>query len=1573
MADPFGPAGSRMYRSGDLARWRSDGALEFLGRTDAQVKLRGFRIEPGEIEAVLLRHPGVAQAAVIAREDAPGDKRLVGYVVAAGAGAPEAASLRGHVARSLPDYMVPSAYVVLERLPLTANGKLDRRALPAPALWGSAPRRSARTPQEEILCALFAEVLGLPAVGIEDNFFALGGHSLLAMRLISRIRASLDIEIAIRSLFEAPTVAALAGRLGEGRAARPALRALPRPSEVPLSFAQRRLWFLHRLEGESGGHKSATYTIPVAVRLEGALDVAALEAALWDVMDRHESLRTIFPEREGIARQDILAAGAVRPALLVSAVSEAELADALGRAAGEGFDLCWEVPLRAHLFALSEQSHVLLLLLHHIAGDGWSLAPLLGDLARCYEARRGGQAPELAPLPVQYADYALWQQEVLGQESDGESAMARQLAFWRSYLAGLPEAIDLPSNRPRPAVASHRGDSVPLHIGAELHRGLLGLARESRSSLFMVLQAGLAALLMRLGGGSDIAIGSPIAGRTDSALDDLVGFFVNTLVLRTDTSGNPSLRELLARVRASNLAAYGHQDLPFERLVEVLNPARSLSHHPLFQVMLVFQNTAAVSFELPELATRFEPVATATAKFDLSVSLNEQRGENGSPAGLSGRIEYATDLFDRASVEALAGRFIRLLEGAVAHPERAIGGLDILGPAERATILRTWNDTAHAIPCATLPELFAAQAAQTSAAVAVVFEDQSLSYGELDRRANQLAHHLRALGVGPETVVGLCLARSLDMIVGLIGILKAGGAYLPLDPAYPRERLAFMLADAGARVLVTHGALLDRLPADGAEIVRLDADAVAIAKQPTSAPAVALDPHNAAYVIYTSGSTGVPKGVLVTHHNVVRLVKGTNYIELTLDDVFLHLSPLSFDASTFEIWGALVNGARLVIYPDGPVDIPRLKEIVAAAGISVLWLTAALFHQVVDEDLLTITCVRKLLAGGDVLSVSHVRQVIEASRSCQLINGYGPTEGTTFSACFSATGAANFEHSVPIGRPISNTRAYVLDGGLEPVPAGVTGELYIAGAGLARGYLQRAGLTAERFVADPFGPAGSRMYRTGDLARWRAEGVLEFRGRADDQVKLRGFRIEPGEIEAALLRHPCVTQVAVIAREDAPGNKRLVAYLVGASDQAVDADALRAHVATSLPNYMVPSAFVVLEHLPLMPNGKLDRKALPEPERRLPESEETFVAPRSPTEVALAVIWCGVLGVEKVGIHDNFFELGGHSLLVIRLIYEINRRLKISVSVPELFNNPTVEQMTRLIVGRQPLSKRRPAVVQLQDGAAELPVYFIYAGTHEFSLARLLGENHRVFGIDIPWPLAWRNAVAANRTCDFPSMEQLVTPYVSALSAHTGSSPCVLAGYSFAGLMAFEAAHQFQRQGGKVEMVILFDVWAKPPNRLLVVWHKLRQVWKQTPNGQATDRYSPLVDYRLTRSAGWFLKRATNRIWLFFNPPEPSEFTAVVDEQSLFVEWELLARLYAKLVRSYRPRRKVGQGILVRADPIDDNGAVRAFDDNLGWRGLFTGGLEIIPIIGDHHSIVREHNPTLARKLNDALKRHWPP
>ncbi|MGA9033189.1 MAG: condensation domain-containing protein, partial [Sulfuricaulis sp.] len=800
-------------------------------------------------------------------------------------------------------------------------------------------RRGPRTPREEILCGLYAEVLGVSEVGIDDNFFALGGHSLLAIRLISRLRSSLDVDVGIRLLFEAPSVLALSRRLeedaGTAGAGRAALAGVERPSEIPLSYAQRRLWFLDRLEGGGEGVGSATYVIPLAVRLKGELDRAALAAALHDVAERHESLRTVFPERQGVPRQEIVPASAVGELLSVSVVAEAGVAAALSLASGRGFDLSREVPLRAHLFELSLDEHVLLLVLHHIAGDGWSLGPLARDLSRYYEARRSGLSAGLEPLLVQYADYTLWQRGVLGDESDGGSAIARQLSFWTQTLRGLPDQIELPSDRSRPAVSSYRGGSVGLEVSADLHRGLAKLARGSGSSLFMVLQAGFAALLTRLGAGGDIAIGSPIAGRSDSALDDLVGFFVNTLVLRTDTSGNPRFVDLLGRVRTTNLLAYSHQDVPFERLVEVVNPSRSLSRHPLFQVMLAFQNEAPPALALSGLQASPEPVALSSAKFDLSVSLSERRDAAGGPAGIVGVLEYSSDLFDRASVAALGDRLVRLLEGAVSWPERAIGSLEILEASERRTILSLWNASAHAVGASTLPALFAAQAERTPDAVAVVYEERRLSYAALEAHSNQLAHHLRGLGVGPETVVGLCVERSPEMVIGLLGILKAGAAYLPLDPEYPVERLNDMMRDSGLNVLLMQSSLVAAVPSPtGVTRILLDQDDMRA--EPTTAPSVDLHPENLVYLIYTSGSTGKPKGAANTHHGLCnRLAWMQDAYKLTDQDVVLQKTPFSFDVSVWEFFWPLITGARLVLAaPGAHRDPARLVETIRQQGVT---------------------------------------------------------------------------------------------------------------------------------------------------------------------------------------------------------------------------------------------------------------------------------------------------------------------------------------------------------------------------------------------------------------------------------------------------------------------------------------------------------------------------------------------------------------------------------------------------------------------------------------------------------------
>ena len=1271
VADPFGPPGTRMYRTGDLAKWRADGNLEFLGRTDHQVKIRGFRVELGEIEAALMVLPGVAEAVVIAREDHPGEKRLVGYVVPASSQTIDPGTLRHHLAQSLPDYMVPAAIVELEALPLTPNGKLDRKALPAPE-FSSSNGRAPRTPQEEILCSLFAETLRVEPVGLDDNFFDLGGHSLLATRLISRIRTTLGVELSIRSLFETPTAGGLAERLHDVQAARPALQVVQRPAEIPLSFAQRRLWFLNHMEGPS-----STYNIPLALRVRGPLDCSALESALGDVARHHESLRTLFPEQNGTAFQLILPAGQLHPALPIEPVSEPQLPDRLAAVAQRGFHLGREIPLRAHLFAMGPEEHVLLLVLHHIASDAWSLGPLTRDLTRAYIARCQGVVPQLPPLPVQYADYTLWQRQVLGSEDDPESAISHQLNFWKAALDKLPDQLELPTDRPRPAVSSYRGATVPLRLNAHLHSRLLALARQANSTLFMVLQTGLAVLLTRLGGGTDIPIGSPIAGRTDSVLEELAGLFLNTLVLRTNTSGDPSFRDLLDRVRGADLEAYAHQDLPFERLVEVLNPLRSLARHPLFQVLLVLQNTPSASIELPRIAVTPERMASGIAKFDLSFGFCERKGTDGSPEGIEGGIEYSVDLFDPATVEAMAVRFVRLLEAAVENPDRRMGRLNLLSLEEKHQLLDEWNETHREVASATLPELFQAQVKRSPQATAIVFEGSRLSYAELNEQANRLAHLLMVRGIGPEDLVALAMPRSLEMIVALLGILKAGAAYMPLDPDYPAERLAFMLQDGHPAVLLTTHAVAQGLP-DRASAILLDQpDTIqALAQSPSVNPSDgqrtrSLTPHHPAYVIYTSGSTGTPKGVVVPHSALGNFLAAMQrQFPLDHDDRLLAVTTMGFDIAGLEIFLPLLVGATVVIAARETVqDPPALLRLIHSSGATILQATPTLWQALTatsDEGLRAL----RMLVGGEAFPRDLLLVLRRMGR--EVINLYGPTETTIWST---VAVLDREETETPIGKPIGNTRVYVLDENLQPVPAGIAGELYIAGAGLARGYLKRPGLTAERFVADPYGAPGTRMYRTGDLVKWRADGNLEFVGRTDHQVKIRGFRVELGEIEAALLRHGDIQQAVVVAREDQPGEKRLVAYVVPAPGQTIDGGALCRLLAETLPDYMVPTAIVELEALPLTPNGKLDRKSLPAPEFRAAE----WRAPRTAQEEILCSLFAETLGVERVGLDDNFFKLGGHSLLAMRLISRIQQIFQVDLPLRQLFEAPSAAQLVEVI------------------------------------------------------------------------------------------------------------------------------------------------------------------------------------------------------------------------------------------------------------------------------------------------------
>ncbi len=1122
---------------------------------------------------------------------------------------------------------------------------------------------------EQAIAGIWSELLGIDRIGAEDDFLACGGHSLLAIQLISRIREAFKVEISVAGFFEEPTVRGLAVRLRMAGSARAALTPRVRSGRLPLSHAQQRLWFLHRRDGTS-----ATYNIAIAFRIQGELDQAALEAALADLVARHESLRTIFPDDEGVPYQCLLAADEAAVPLVKEESYESAIAERLAAGSATGIDVTREIPLRVWWFGLGARQHVLLIVLHHIAGDEWSLRPLARDLTQAYEARRQGQPPTFTPLPVQYADYSLWQRELLGEEGDAESLLSRQLNFWRQALAGAPEELRLPVDRPRPAVSSYRGGTVGVRISAEVHGRLLEIARSTGASLFMVLQAGLAALLARLGAGDDIPIGSPVAGRGERALEELIGFFVNTLVLRTDVSGDPDFVELVKRVRRFNLDAYGHQEVPFERVVEALAPGRALARHPLFQVMLALQNTAESELRMANLAARPEPLLIAAAKFDLTFILSERRGGQGEAGGIEGGVEYSEDLFHRETAEAIAGWYERLLGSASALPDERLHRLELISGAERRKLLEGWNGKRRARPQGTLAGLFEEQVRRNPQAAAVESGEERLSYGELNARANRVAWHLRASGLQRGGLAAIRLERGVEMVVAMLGVVKAGGGYLPLDLSYPPQRVAAMLAGSGAK-------LYDFAGVEAGEVSAENLDEWA-------------GPGDLAYVMYTSGSTGAPKGIGIAQEAIVRLVRDSGYVRLQPGDRIAQAANASFDAATFEIWGALLNGGCVVILPRETTLSPdAMGRALRERKIDTLFLTTALFNQIAREAPQGFSGLRDLLFGGEAVDPGCVRAVLEAGAPQRLLHMYGPTENTTFSTWHLVEKAG--EGTIPIGGPVGNTRIYVLDAWLEPVPVGVAGELYVAGVGLARGYQGQPGQTAERFVADPHGrEAGARMYRTGDLVRWGAEGAIEFLGRVDQQVKIRGFRIEPGEIEAVLREQAGMEQAAVVVREDGPGGKQLVAYVKAAAGAMPEAGNLRRALSERLPDYMVPDLYVRLEEMPLTANGKLDRKAFPAPER----GSSGYRAPRTPQEQILCDLFAELLKVDRVGLDDNFFRLGGDSIISIQLVSRA-RRAGLELAARDIFQQQTVENL---------------ALVARRRADTERPRWDLEAGTGEF-------------------------------------------------------------------------------------------------------------------------------------------------------------------------------------------------------------------------------------------------------------------
>ncbi|AGZ30668.1 non-ribosomal peptide synthetase [Burkholderia pseudomallei] len=1296
--DPF-VAGGRLYRTGDLARWRTDGSLEYLGRNDFQVKIRGFRIELGEIEAQLAKVTGVREVVVLARDSAAdtdqnadpnasatansSEKRLVAYYT----GDADVAALRAQAAQHLPSYMVPSAYVRLDAWPLTPNGKLDRRALPAPAddAYARAEYEAPRGAREEALAAIWRDLLHVERVSRHDNFFELGGHSLLAVQLVSRLRQALSVEVALSTVFDAPVLSALASRLDDNTAeVLPPIPLAPRDGRIALSLAQQRLWFLTQLEGVS-----EAYHMSGAVRLDGPLNREVLQRALNRIVMRHEALRTCFAREEGEPIQVIQPHADLTMSyhdLREAEQSEQRAKDLSQAHASAPFDLSRDLPVRVLLLQLADEAHVVQVVMHHIASDGWSVGVFLQELSALYGSFIAEQGDPLAPLPLQYADYAAWQRRWLAS-----GQLEKQGAFWQTNLSGAPTLLELPTDRPRPPKQSHAGASVEVKLGAALSERVKRLSQRHGVTPYMTLLSSWAAVLSRLSGQEEVVIGSPVAGRNRTEVEALIGFFVNTLALRLDLSSEPTVGELLKRTKAQVLSAQAHQDLPFDQVVERVKPPRSTAHPPLFQVMFVWQNMPAGELTIPGLTIRAVETPLQTAQFELTLSLQEAGDD------IVGHLNYASALFDESTVRRYVTYWCRLLEGMTAGAaDQTIVGLPLLDEAERKQVVYAWNATERDYPIEQcIHQLFEAQVDRKPEAIALTFDGQRLSYAELNARANRLAHYLQARGVGPDRLVALCAERGLEMVVGLLAILKAGGAYVPLDPSHPPERLRRMLDDTNPVAVLVDDIGADALASFESHVaarsprVHLSRD---IAQWRACSPANPSTPRERAarrlaYVIYTSGSSGEPKGVMNEHRGVVnRLWWMQQTYALDERDAVLQKTPFSFDVSVWEFFWPLMSGARLVIAkPEGHKDPAYLSELIDRERVTTLHFVPSMLQAFLEDEGAARGCgsVKRVMCSGEALPPSLVKRFYRCLPDARLHNLYGPTEAAvdvTAWACDAEEGGA----SVPIGRPIANTRIYVLDEYGQPVPRGVAGELYIGGVQVARGYLNRPELTRERFVDDPF-VAGGRLYKTGDLARWRTDGSLEYLGRNDFQVKIRGFRIELGEIEAQLARVAGVREAVVLAREAAPdtkrhaasnensasnsGEKRLVAYYTGDAD----ATALRAQAAQHLPSYMVPSAYVRLDAWPLTPNGKLDRHALPAPADDAYARAE-YEAPQGAKEEALAAIWKDLLPVERISRHDNFFELGGHSLLAITLI-EHMRRANLHADVTTLFTAPTLADL----------------------------------------------------------------------------------------------------------------------------------------------------------------------------------------------------------------------------------------------------------------------------------------------------------
>ena len=1296
--NPFGEQpGSRLYKSGDLARWLSDGTLEFLGRIDFQVKIRGFRIELGEIETVLSAFPGIKDAAVIAREDTPGNKYLAAYYVAETDTEISVSALQSHLKEQLPDYMVPSAFMAMEKFPLTSSGKVNRKALPAPEesdLTLSTEYIAPRNQTESLLAGIWQQVLQRDTVGVTDNFFDLGGHSLMATQVASRIREAFGVELPLQDLFETPTINDLALKIEQLQITDealklPPLQKAPRDGHPPLSFAQQRLWFLDQL---SPGN--ANYNIPSAIRLQGELNMDVLQRSMDTIIQRHEVLRTVFKEQNGAPVQIIQDTLSLPlPVSDLSGLSPEEQetkARALATAeASKPFDLANGPLVRVQLIKLSENEHIALFTLHHTVTDGWSMGILIREIAALYNAYLNDEPAPLPELPVQYADYAIWQRSYLQGE-----VLEKQLTFWKELIGENPPALELPTDRPRPAMQTFNGATLTEILPPETTKQLLAFSQKENATLFMTLLAAFQTLMHRYSGQNQILVGSPIANRTRVETEGLIGFFVNTLVLKADFAQAADFKSLLKQIRQTTLQVYAHQDLPFEQLVEALQPERDMSRSPLFQAAFILQNAPLDKIELPGLTILPFEAENRTSKYDLTLNAAETED------GLALALEYNTDLFEAETAQRILRHYRNMLDRILANPKEKIAYLDYMDAEEKQRMLTDWNQTQTPFEReATVQRVFEALAGQSPQAVALQFGDEQLTYARLNERANQLAHHLIKRGVQKDEIVGISLPRSIDAPVSILAILKAGGAFLSIDPTYPKERIAYMVEDSGLKTIITQSALAEALPFDGKQLVLTDTDQERIAAQSKENPPARSAFNNLAYIIYTSGSTGRPKGTMLEHSGLINLSRAQRQaFNISDKSKILQFAPLSFDASVWETVMALLNGATLVLADQETLTTGQgIAETLKSRKVTTVTLPPSVLAVLPEEELPDL---RTIITAGEKCT-SDLVQRWGANR--QFVNAYGPTETTVCASMYETS--VDDRREPPIGKPIQNFQLYVLDAHGQPAPVGVPGELCIGGAGLARGYWNRPELTAEKFIPNLFAKEpGQRLYRSGDLARWLPDGNLDFMGRIDLQVKVRGFRIELGEIEAALTALDSVVDAAVEAKADKNGELRLVAYYVTENKEALSANDLRGALQRQLPDYMIPSIFMHLEAMPLSPSGKVDRKALPEAELSRDDLKTEYVAPRNEQEEKLVEIVRQLLNIEKVGVYDNFFELGGHSLLATQFISNIRNEFQVEIPLRTLFEAPTVAALAEAILNPETAlsPQEEEGIERLERGAEDI-------------------------------------------------------------------------------------------------------------------------------------------------------------------------------------------------------------------------------------------------------------------------------